>query len=316
MSVNEIIDQTSSDRTFVIKAIKKLQKCQFIENTKSESHKQKKINKLTELGQELANIMTNIHKFNAESYRLSQLIDEYRKLDEEFEKFKEIEVKDKPLQFTKRTPIEIIPKKYKNSEKILKRKLQNKGWTNEEIEYYCECQQGLYYTNMFLHEGVIKIVIYKFLSIIDNFNLNDDARELINIITIQIFQSQLSDIVTNIHGRYTKYLKDEKKDKNDNDKIDYSRYYPNFKFDPLDYIDKLRFPFSSSIIKIVKKVMLSYLNLLNLQTDIIDSKLKSIRLDIEDSPLYAINDNERSRDDMMIGCRCLIMVYEKYVNSN
>ena len=93
----------------------------------------------------------------------------------------------------------------------MKKKLRNKGWTDEEISYYNECQEGLYYTDIFLHEGTIKILLHKFISILDNFDLNDVAREILNRIIIQIFQTQFSDIVTNIHVRYTKYLKKKRK---------------------------------------------------------------------------------------------------------
>ena len=71
-----------------------------------------------------------------------------------------------------RNPLKIIPKEYKISERLLKEKLRSKGWTTEEISYYYECQEGLYYTDIFLHEGTIKILLHKFLSILDNFYLN------------------------------------------------------------------------------------------------------------------------------------------------
>ena len=317
MFVNEIIEQTSSDRSFVIKTLRTLEKGRLIESINSKSHKQKKVKQLSQLGQELANVIICIQNFNEEYDRLAQLIDEYKKLDEEIEKLKKTEKENKPSPSLKRNPLEFVPSKHKNSEMILKIRLKNKGWTEEEISYYDECQEGLYYTDIFLHEGVIKIILHKFLFILDNYNLNDDAREIINRIIIQIFQTQLSNIVANIHGRYTKYLTDKKKDKNNyNEKIDYSQYYPDFKFEPLDYLDKLRFVFSLPVMEIVKKVMLLYLNLLNPSKEIIDSKLKNMKLNIEDSPLYVINDDERSRDDMAIGCRCLITVYEKYMNSN
>lgn len=317
MFVNEIIDQTSSDRSFVIKTLRTLEKGRFITSINSKSHKQKKVKQLSQLGQELANLVNSIQIFNKEYDRLRQLIDEYKNLDEEIKKLLETELKDKSSPFIKRNPLEIKPKAYKISEMLLKEKLRSKGWPTEEISYYYECQEGLYYTDIFLHEGTIKILLHKFISILDNFDLNAIAREILNQIIIQIFQAKLSDIVTNIHVRYTTSLKMKYK----NNKINYSQYYPNFKYEPLDYIDKLRFPFSLPVMEIVKKVMLSYLNLLghlNLLelTEVITLKLNSITLAIEDSPIYAINEDEINREDMMICCRCLIMVYEKYLNSN
>ena len=58
MFVNEIIEQTSSDRSFVIKTLRTLEKGRFIESIKSKSHKQKKVKQLSQLGQELANLIT------------------------------------------------------------------------------------------------------------------------------------------------------------------------------------------------------------------------------------------------------------------
>ncbi|MGH9981890.1 MAG: hypothetical protein ACRD6U_10105, partial [Nitrososphaeraceae archaeon] len=265
----------------------------------------------------LANLIICIQNFNEEYDKLRQLIDEYKKLDEEIKKFKETELKDKPSPFIKRNPLEIKPKKYKISERLLKEKLRSKGWTNEEISYYYECQEGLYCTDIFLHEGIIKILLQKFLFILDNFGLNVASRKIINQIIIQIFQAELSDIVTNTHIRYTTHLNKKYK----NNKIDYSQYYPNFKYEPLDYIDKLRFPFSLPVMEIVKKVMLFYLKLLdqlNLMelTEVIPLKIKSITLAIEDSPINPIHEDEISREDMRICCRCLITVYEKYLDSN
>ena len=188
MFVNEIIDQTSSDRSFVIKTLRTLEKGRFITSINNKSHKQKKVKQLSQLGQELTNLVNSIQNFNEEYDRLRQLIDEYKNLDEEIEKFKETERKDKPSRFIKRNPLKIIPKEYKISERLLKEKLRSKGWTTEEISYYYECQEGLYYTDIFLHEGTIKILLHKFLSILGNFYLNTVAREILNQIIIQIFQ--------------------------------------------------------------------------------------------------------------------------------
>ena len=88
MFVNEIIDQTSSDRSFVIKTLRTLEKGRFITSIKSKSHKQKKVKQLSQLGQELANLVISIQNFNEEYDRLAQLIDEYKKLDEEIKKLR------------------------------------------------------------------------------------------------------------------------------------------------------------------------------------------------------------------------------------
>ena len=69
MFVNEIIDQTSSDRSFVIKTLRTLEKGRFIESINSKSHKQKKVKQLSQLGQELANLV------NASKILMRNMID-------------------------------------------------------------------------------------------------------------------------------------------------------------------------------------------------------------------------------------------------
>ena len=103
--------------------------------------------------------------------------------------------------------MEIKPKEYKISERLLKEKLKNKGWTNEEISYYYECQEGLYYTDIFLHEGTIKILLHKFISILDNFDLNVSCKRNNKSNYNTNISNQVSNIVTNIHVRYTTSLK-------------------------------------------------------------------------------------------------------------
>ena len=73
MFVNEIIDQTSSDRSFVIKTLRILEKGRFITSIKSKSHKQKKVKQLSQLGQELANLVNSIQNFNEEYDRFSKI---------------------------------------------------------------------------------------------------------------------------------------------------------------------------------------------------------------------------------------------------
>ena len=92
MFVNEIIEQTSSDRSFVIKALRTLEKGRFITSINNKCHKQKKVKQLSQLGQELANLIFSIQNFNEEYDRLRQLIDEYKKLDKKFNNIK----KNKP----------------------------------------------------------------------------------------------------------------------------------------------------------------------------------------------------------------------------
>ena len=207
MSVNEIIEQTSTDRTFVIKALKKLEKAEFIITMKNQSHKQKKVKQLSASGHTLAQLTFNIENFNSGHFEINKVIDEYKELDKKFNDIK----KNKPLTTSREATIrksifrELVSND-RTSQRFLKEKLKEKGWTDTEINYYEGCKEGLYYTDIYLHEGTIKILLQKFLSILDNFNLNVSAREIINRIIIEKFQIQLSNIVINIRTRYTQNI--------------------------------------------------------------------------------------------------------------
>jgi hypothetical protein len=192
----------------------------------------------------------------------------------------------------------------------LKEKLKEKGWTDIEISYYDACKEGLYYTGIYLHEGTIKILLQKFISILDNFDLDISAREIINRIIIEIFHTQLSNIVINIRARYSEYLNEDINTK------DYSKLYPNFKDHPVDYIRKLMFPFSLSVMGIVENMMTCYLNLLQPPKEIIELELKDMKNDIENAPSYEIDDGDINKERLMMCSRCLINAYEKYLKSN
>ena len=313
MSVNEIIEQTSTDRTFVIKALRKLEKAEFIDTIRNQSHKQKKVKQLSTLGHTLAQLTFNIENFNSGHFEINKVIDEYKELDK---KIKDIKEKNKPLTTIRKTTIkksifrELVPID-RSSQRFLKEKLKEKGWTATEISYYEGCKEGLYYTDIYLHEGIIKILLQKFLSILDNFDLNVGAREIINRIIIEKFQIQLSNIVTNIRTLYPEYLRNHTNNTND-----YSQYYPSFKYEPLDYIDKLRFPFQSPVMEIVKKMMSAYLNLLEPSKRNIIQILRDTRKNFENSSIYEINEGDINKEDIMMSSRCLIEVFKKYVFSN
>ena len=101
-----------------------------------------------------------------------------------------------------------------------------------------------------------------------------------------------------------------------NNTNDYSQYYPSFKYKPLDYIHKLMFPFSLSVIGIVENMMTSYLNLLKPSKEIIEPELKDMKNDIKKAPSYEIDDGDINRERLMMCSRCLINAYEKYLKSN
>jgi DNA-binding MarR family transcriptional regulator len=61
--------QTSSDRSHVIEAIKKLEKAKLVKRRPSETRKQMEFLELEQMGNELSNLLKNIDEFR-KSYRL------------------------------------------------------------------------------------------------------------------------------------------------------------------------------------------------------------------------------------------------------
>jgi DNA-binding MarR family transcriptional regulator len=69
MSTNQLIEQTSSDKSFVVNTIKALNKAKIIKRTRDHEHRQKKINELDSHGQEILKIICCIEQYTS-SYRV------------------------------------------------------------------------------------------------------------------------------------------------------------------------------------------------------------------------------------------------------
>ena len=103
MSVNEIIEQTSNDRTYVLDVLKKLEIYGLIEPIEfQKQHKQKKFKKLTELGFEISQLTFNIEKFNSKYFKLNQIIGGYKELDKIIDEYKKRNQNNESLEVQKR----------------------------------------------------------------------------------------------------------------------------------------------------------------------------------------------------------------------
>ena len=73
LSTNQLIKQTSSDKSFVVDTIKALNKAKIIKRTRSPEHHQKKINELDQRGHEMIKMLYCIEQYNksyAEFYKV------------------------------------------------------------------------------------------------------------------------------------------------------------------------------------------------------------------------------------------------------
>lgn len=130
MNINQIILQTSRDRTYVIKAIKTLEKAKLVKRRPSKTRKQMEFIELRQMGAELINFMKNIEWYRKSFHSLSQSI------DKNFD-FKEYSIMNKErLRMTfeeKKTDFSEASNEYLMSEKLLRNKQRAKGWADTEI---------------------------------------------------------------------------------------------------------------------------------------------------------------------------------------
>ena len=126
MSINAVIKQTSSDRSHVEEAIKILVRGKLATEDKDQNHKQKRILRLTHLGEELAELMKYIEQFNLSYSTIMKIVKENFELHEN-----------------------LHPSTFAN-------KLRAKGWNPEEISSYFKWAAGS--KNFGINSGYIFIV--------------------------------------------------------------------------------------------------------------------------------------------------------------
>jgi DNA-binding MarR family transcriptional regulator len=162
-NVNTIIKQTSSDRTHVHRAIKTLERAQLILETKTPAHRQKKIKRLTSLGQEVAEINQSLDKFNMYYSELRQ------KIKENFN-----------------IPEHIDEKKHKSM-------LLARGWDNDEINHYNDWTEEAITFEAASASVIVEALINRYAVLLARFNPNKEAKEiLIRVITDALTKYLLS----------------------------------------------------------------------------------------------------------------------------
>jgi DNA-binding MarR family transcriptional regulator len=162
-NVNTIIKQTSSDRTHVHRAIKTLERAQRILETKTPAHRQKKIKRLTSLGQEVAEINQSLDKFNMYYSELRQ------KIKENFN-----------------IPEHIDEKKHKSM-------LLARGWDNDEINHYNDWTEEAITFEAASASVIVEALINRYAVLLARFNPNKEAKEiLIRVITDALTKYLLS----------------------------------------------------------------------------------------------------------------------------
>lgn len=301
MYVNEIIKQTSKDRTYIIAILEQLEKGWLIETVQErKQHKQKKFKKLTPLGRELVTIIINVAEFNEYYIRIKKYMDTYYSLK------KQISISEKnPIMEDSISKIKSISEdtNFKNINN-LDRQIEILSTNESKISYNTESKQFIYDILLLLQQGLIKILLNKHLTFIKDFKVNDTAIQIVNLITTEITHNLLSNIINDLGRRYS------------NLSIPKAEYHL-FNSEPLDYLHQIKLPLPSPT-KELMQLINSYIKLLNPEKNSIEKNIHiyNIYYNSKLSYIHQINKYDRTKEEVKRRCKFLIEVYNEYLHSN
>ena len=192
LHINNIVSQTSSDKSHVIKAIKTIEKAELVKRISSKTHKQMEFLELGQMGNELANLMKNIDEFR-ESYRsLTESINknfkfkEYSVMMTELIRMSEKEEKTGVYEKLSRDSIMRQQKRFIN-------KLKSRGWTDTEIlshnQWYEEADMFQYFSARAFIAGLFT----KYISLSLKKGSNEVSRAMLTKIIMDTLNQHLTD---------------------------------------------------------------------------------------------------------------------------
>ncbi|MFI5405334.1 MAG: hypothetical protein ACHQ1D_02345 [Nitrososphaerales archaeon] len=177
MNVNTIIKQTSSDRTYVTKAIKTLEKAGLVTKKRTNKHLQMRLVTPTVLAKNLRAIIDQIDHYN-KSYLI--FINATR---DKLEKYWD--------DYISLTNIEVPP----DAKRILKSKLLSDGWKEDETQYFVQWFEAKFEIERIIKRHIFHAVIYRYLTMSLKFAVNSLAKDIITHLLLSELQNQISLIV-------------------------------------------------------------------------------------------------------------------------
>jgi DNA-binding MarR family transcriptional regulator len=197
LHINEIIKQTSSDRTHVFEAIMTLEKAKLVKRRKSDSHKQVEFLVLAQMGSDLVNFMNNIDGFRKSFQSLTKTIDEYFNLDEHYVIMSEVFRMSREEEETGITqkPSEEL----RASKKSLRNKLRVRNWTDEEIgsHYYSTGEANKFHLGS--ARAFIMGLFNKYLSLSLRRGSTEISRAILIMKIIDSLNQHLADVYKHYH---------------------------------------------------------------------------------------------------------------------
>jgi DNA-binding HxlR family transcriptional regulator len=149
LHVNEIIRQTSPDRTHVISVIKALERAHLITQNKDKEHGQKKIKQLTDVGYELVDILKSLEQWKKSYFELRKAYKEKFKVDS---------------KLSDHTIISI---------------LKNRGLTDEEINVYEDIIAGVSLILYFSEKNIMNTIFCRYIFRLSKISLSDIANNIL-----------------------------------------------------------------------------------------------------------------------------------------
>jgi predicted transcriptional regulator len=178
LHVNSIFRQTGlSYKPDVEEAIDNLQKGKLITETKSPTHKQKKIKHLTKLGHEFKRLMNNINEYDNAFQRFENSI------KQNFDSLDRSETREDP---DVKGLVNLILSDPSPSV------LRSRGWIDEEIDLYEETQYGIGKTRDFLQRNIFNALISRYAALLQDIGDNEIARDISTKIVIDEIEHHLS----------------------------------------------------------------------------------------------------------------------------
>jgi hypothetical protein len=197
LNVNGIIKQTSPDREHVIEAIDALKHGSLVIQESSATHKQKKIVKLTDLGNEIRRIFNDSCNYNKSYSQLEAQIEYFKNY---YNDYFEILVAKK------------LGKNSKKFENIFVGKLLNEGWSNDDIKLFDNLDSGLYFVNDMCRRNIFLILLYRYARVYYKFDLNEIAKSILTTVIFDEIKFHLNHSLGGIEDRFRQRLDSDAKD--------------------------------------------------------------------------------------------------------
>jgi len=284
---NEIIRQTSPDRTHVDNTIDVLERGQLIkeykiskrERKEQKIHSQARIMQITDLGRELIDILVSLEQYKMTYYELKKPVDEY------FTKW----IEEKHGISQSKT------KSMHQRDVIRNNTLRDIGFTNKDLEFYDSSGVGTALVLRALEGKLLEVITVRCALMLYRFSITDIAKDILNNILVSAVTFRVSYLIENIHRVGSN--------------VD---LYRGQIAEELMYEIHGNYYFPALIHKEVKNAILSYLSLLKPPKKDVEIAYKEIKYNLESGKLSSPKEMKKDEQRFV----CLLDAYEEFLSKS